>query len=97
MPIRLVIENTLPEDFELAPQHASAQFIEAALHTAKHSKKETRSTIVADISDVLNCRQGDLSFLFDHQMVPTGRRPVFELELPDYRMSLSEIYKEAAE
>lgn len=97
MPIRLVIQNTSPADIEAAPQHPSSTFVEAALHTAIHSKIDTRSAIIADISDVLNCQQDDLNFLFEHQMVPNDRRPVFELELPDYRMSLSEIYKEAAE
>jgi len=97
MPIRLVIQNTSPEEIDIAPQHPSAKFVEAALMSARNSKKDTRSAIIADISDVLNCRQGDLNFLFEHQMVPSERRPVFELEMPDYRMSLSEIYKEAAE
>lgn len=97
MPLRLVIQNTSPEEIQAPHQHPSAKFVEAALHTAKNSKKDTRSAIVSDISDVLNCSQDDLNFMFEHQMVPNEHRPVFELELPDYRMSLSDIYKEAAE
>lgn len=97
MPLRLVIENT-PED-ELAPMpaRASNDFIEAALLTAKNSKAGTREAILADVCNILSCRPEDLKFLFSQQSVPTRNRPVLGLELPDYRMSLSDIYKEAAE
>lgn len=97
MPLRLVIQNTSSKEIDAPRPHPSAKFVEAALHTAKNSKKDTRNAIIADISDVLNCRQDDLNFMFEHNMVPHDRRPVFELELPDYRMKLSDIYKEAAE
>jgi len=97
MTLRLIIENTPSDELAPMPQYPSADFIEAALRTAKHSKAKTRSAILADVCDVLSCRAEDLSFLFEHQTVPTENRPVFGLELPDYRMSLSDIYKEAAE
>jgi len=97
MPLRLVIENTPSEELAPMPQNPSADFIEAALRTARHSKTKTRSAILADICDVLSCRVEDLNFLFEHQAVPTRYRPIVGLELPDYRMSQSEIFKEAAE
>jgi len=52
---------------------------------------------LADVCNILSCRPEDLKFLFSQQSVPTRNRPVLGLELPDYRMSLSDIYKEAAE
>jgi hypothetical protein len=97
MPLRLIIENTPSDEIAPMPQYPSADFIDAALRTAKHSKAKTRNTILADICDVLDCSTEDLSFMFERQSVPTQNRPVFELELPDYRMTLSEIYKIAAE
>jgi len=97
MPLRLIIENTPVDELAPMPEHPSNDFIEAALHTAKHSKAWTRRVILADVCEVLNCRAEDLNFLFEHNAVPTQHRPVFGLELPDYRMSQSEIYKEAAE
>lgn len=97
MQLRLIIENTPSDELAPMPQYPSADFIEAALRTAKHSKAQTRSTILADVCDVLSCCVEDLSFMFEHQSVPTQNRPIFGLELPDYRMNLSDIYKEAAE
>ena len=97
MPLRLIIENTPSDELAPMPQCPSNDFIEAALRTAKHSKSKIRSAILADVCDVLGCRPQDLNFLFEHHAVPTQSRPVFGLELPDYRMSQSEIYKEAAE
>jgi hypothetical protein len=97
MPLRLVIENTPEDEIAPMPSHPSNAFIEAAIHTAKNSKAETRGTIIADICDVLGCRPKDLEFLFDQHSVPNRRRPVFGLELPDYRMSQTDLYKEAAE
>jgi len=97
MPLRLVIENTDIEDFAPTPVRPSGQFIEAAIRAAKFSKHDARSAIIADVCEVLNCREDDLKFLFEHHLVPTQERPVIGLELPDYRMTLSEIYKEAAE
>ena len=97
MPLHLVIENTPADELAPMPQYPSADFIDAALRTAKHSKSTTRSAILSDICDVLSCRAEDLSFMFERHAVPTQNRPVFGLELPDYRMSLSDIYKVAAE
>ena len=97
MPLRLVIENTSEDEFAPMPSHPSNAFIEAAIRTAKNSKSETRDKIIADICDVLGCRPQDLEFLFDQPPVPNRRRLVFSLELPDYRMSQTDIYKEAAE
>lgn len=97
MPIRLVIENTPSDEIAPMPENPTNNFIEAALRTAKHSKAVTRSAILADVCDILSCRVEDLNFLFEHHAVPTQRRPVFGIEMPDYRMSQSEIYKEAAE
>lgn len=97
MPLRLVIENAPEDEIAPMPSHPSNDFIEAAVHSAKYSKAETRETIITDICDVLSCRPEDLNFLFNQQTVPNRNRPVLALELPDYRMSLSDIYKEAAE
>jgi len=97
MPLRLIIDNTPTGDIAPMPTHPSTDFVEAALRTAKHSKAKARNAILSDVCEVLNCRIEDLDFLFGHHAVPTQSRPVFGLELPDYRMSQSEIYKEAAE
>ena len=97
MPLRLIIENTPREELAPMPVHPSNDFIDAALRAAAHSKAKTRSAILTDVCDILGCRVQDLEFLFDHKAVPTQSRPVIGLELPDYRMSLSDIYKEAAE
>lgn len=97
MQLRLIIKNTPDDDIAPMPQYPSADFIDAALRTAKNSKAKTRNAILGDICDVLSCRAEDLSFMFEHQAVPTQNRPVFELELPDYRMSQSEVYRVAAE
>lgn len=97
MPLRLVIQNTPEDQLEQMPARATSEFIEAALHAAKHSKEPARARILADVCNILSCRSEDLSFLFNHKTVPHQNRPVFELELPDFRMSLSDIYKEAAE
>jgi len=97
MPLRLVIENTPQDEIEPMPSHPSSDFVAAALRTAKHSKADTRDAIIEDICDVLSCRPEDLKFLFNHQAVPNRNRSILGLELPDYRMSLSDIYKEAAE
>jgi len=97
MPIRLVIENTPEDEIAPMPSHPSSDFVQADLHTAKHSKAKMRDVILADICDVLSCRPEDLKFLFNQKSVPTRNRSILGLELPDYRMSLSDIYKEAAE
>lgn len=97
MPLRLVIENTPEDEMASMPSHPSSEFIEAAVNTAKNSKAETRNSILIDICDVLSCRPEDLSFLFNQDPVPNRNRSILGLELPDYRMSLSDIYKEAAE
>jgi len=97
MPIWLAIENTSEDDFAPMPSRPSSAFIDAALHAAKNSKADTRDSIIADICDILGCRPEDLTFLFDQNSAPNCNRPVMGLELPDYRMSLSDIYKEAAE
>lgn len=97
MPLRLVIENTPEDELEPMPSKPSSEFIEVALQAAKNSKAETRDAFLADVCDILNCRSEDLSFLFNQQAVPKRNRPVLGLELPDYRMSMSDIYKEAAE
>jgi len=97
MPLRLIIKNTPSDEIEPMPRHSASDFIDSALNMAKNSNAKTRSAILADVCDVLNCRNEDLSFLFDHQAVPSRKRHVLGLELPDYRMSQNEIYKEAAE
>ncbi len=97
MSIRLVIENTPEDEIASMPSHPSSDFIEAAVHTARHSKAEIRDSILVDICDVLSCRPEDLNFLFNQKTVPSRNRFILGLELPDYRMSLSDIYKEAAE
>ena len=97
MPLRLIIENTPEDQLAQMPAPATTEFIEAALHTAKHSKEPTRARILEDVCNVLNCRSEDLNFLFNHKTVPHQNRPILDLELPDYRMSLSDIYKEVAE
>lgn len=97
MPLRLVIENTPEDQLAPMPSRPESDYIVAALQTAKNSTAETREAIIADICDILSCLPEDLSFLFQQQPVPNRSRPVLRLELPDYRMSLSDIYKEAAE
>lgn len=97
MPIRLILDNTPSDELAPMPSHPSTDFVEAAIRTAKNSKAKTRSAILADVCDVLGCRSEDLNFLFEHNVVPTQNRPIIGIELPDYRMSQSEIYKEAAE
>ena len=97
MPLRLVIENTPVDEFAPMPSQSSNDFIEAALHTAKHSKPETRDVILADVCEVLRCRPEDLKFLFQPKLSAARNRFIIDLELPDYRMNRSDIYKEAAE
>jgi len=97
MTIRLVIENTPEDEMVPMPSNPSGDFVEAALRTARNSKAETRDAILADVCEVLDCRLEDLKFLFNQKAVPNRNRPIFGLELPDYRMTLSDIYKEAAE
>jgi len=97
MTLRLVLENTPTGDISPMPSHPSGDFVEAALRTARNSKAETRDAILADVCEVLDCRLEDLKFLFSQKSVPNRNRPIFGLELPDYRMSLSDVYKEAAE
>jgi len=97
MPLRLIIENTPVDELAPLPANASAEFVDAALRAARHSKSSTRSAILSDVSAILNCREADLQFLFEENFVPTDNRPVLGLELPDYRMRQSEIYKLAAE
>jgi hypothetical protein len=97
MQLRLIIENTPADEILPVPANASSDFIEAALRTARYSKSMARERILSDVCDILNCREEDLTFLFEHSPVPRKSRPVMGLELPDYRMSQSEIYKLAAE
>ena len=97
MPLRLVIENTPVDEFAPMPSKSSSDFIEAALHTAKHSKPETRDVILADVCEVLRCRPEDLKFLFNHKTTAHQHPSTLGLELPDYRMSRSDICKQAAE
>lgn len=97
MTIRLVLENTPSNEIAPMPQCPSNAFIEAALRTAKHSKSKTRNAILIDVCNVLGCKSEDLDFLFEYKSVLPCEGSVSGLELPDYRMSLSEIYKEAAE
>lgn len=97
MPLRLVIENTPDEDISPMPIRPSCEFIEAALRTANNSKAATRSAIIDDICEVLGCGPEELSFLFENKSVPNRSRDIMGLDLPDYRMTLSEIFKEAAE
>ena len=97
MTLRLVIEHTPEEELAPMPSRPNSEFIEAALNAAKNSEAETRDALLADVCDILSCRPEDLKFLFSQQAVPNRSRPVLGLELPDYRMSLSDIYKEAAE
>lgn len=97
MPLRLIIQNTPENQLTQMPALATNEFIEAALHAAKHSKGSARERILEDVCNILSCRSEDLNFLFNHKTVPHQNRPVLDLELPDYRMSLSDIYKEAAE
>ena len=97
MPLWLVIENTPVDELAPMPSKSSSDFIEAALHTAKHSKPETRDVILADVCEVLSCHPEDLKFLFQPKPSATRNRFIMDLELPDYRMNRSDIYKEAAE
>ncbi len=97
MPLRLVIENTPENEIAPMPSRPSTDFIEAAILTARNSKKVHRDAIIADVCDILSCSPEDLKFLFSQHSVPSRNRQIIGLELPDYRMTLSDIYKEAAE
>ena len=97
MPLRLIIENTPANDFASLPLNAPSDFIEAALHAAQNSKSTARAAVIADVCNVLNCREEDLQFLFQHNTVLSQPFSDLELELPDYRMSQNEISKLAAE
>ncbi len=89
MPLCLIIENSAPED--VAPQSAnpSADFIEAAIHAAKHSRHNARNLIVADICKLLGCTKEDLEFLFG------SRTSVINFRFPDYCRDMDRL--EAAE
>ena len=97
MPIRLIIENTPSGELAPMPQNSLADFIETALRTAKHSKFTARTTILTDVSEILRCQSDALSFLFEDQFTEVKTARIIDLDVPDYRMSTSEIYKEAAE
>jgi hypothetical protein len=97
MTIELVIENTPESEMAPMPANAPAEFIEAALRTAQNSQHKARETILTDVCNVLGCSLNDLNFLFTQQALPHHSRPGHGLELPDYRMTLFDIYKEAAE
>ena len=97
MPLRLIIENIPENQLGQIPARPTTEFIEAALHAAKHSNDSARKKILEDVCNILNCRSEDLSFLFNRKTVHHQNQPVSELELPDFRISLSNMYKEAAE
>ena len=97
MTLRLIIENTPADELAPMPANSSSEFIAAALRAARNSNSSTRAAILSDISTILNCREADLQFLFEQNLVPTKNRSVMTLELLDYRMRQSEIYKIAAE
>jgi len=89
MSLRLLIDNSAPGD--VAPQtvYPSADFIQAALRAAKHSKQTTREAILTDICDILACTKADLAFLFADN---TGSTP---FHFPNYRRE--QTFLEAAE
>ena len=97
MRLRLIIENTPANDFAPTPLNASSDFIEAAIRAAQHSKSTTRATVLSDVSNVLNCREEDLQFLFQDSHAQNQLLPNSGIELPNYRMSQNEISKLAAE
>ncbi len=89
MPLRLIVENSEPD--AVAPQTAypSADFIQAAIRAAKHSRHSARTKIIADVCDILDCSKKDLDFLF---MPQTARA---DFHFPDYRRETA--FLEAAE
>lgn len=96
MLLKIAIDNTKSCDLASPKDCIESNFIEAALHAAKHSKSSTRADILKDVSEMLNCRSEDLSFLFQKE-THANETQIYKLDLPDYRLQSSEIYLEAAE
>ncbi len=96
MPLKLVINNSESIDFATPKDCIESDFIQAALHAAKHSKSSTRADILRDVSAMLNCRVEDLAFLFQASS-NKNETQIYKLDLPDYRLQNSEFYLEAAE
>lgn len=97
MPIRLIIETATPGEIAPMPQSPSSDYIEAALRTARHSKSNTRTKVLKDVCDVLSCRLEDLYFLFESEYASPKTCHIIDLNVPDYGMDVSEVYKAAAE
>jgi hypothetical protein len=89
MPLRLIIENSAPEDVEPQSANPSADFIEAAIRAAKHSRHSARDLIVTEVSELLGCAKEDLEFLFG------SRTSVNTFRFPDYCRDMDRL--EAAE
>jgi len=89
MPLRLMIDNSSPEDVAPQAMHPSADFVQAAIRTAKHSRHKTRTKIIADVCEVLDCQKEELDFLF------TRQTPHINFDLPGYRREST--FLEAAE
>lgn len=96
MPLTLVINNSKSIEFATPKDCIESDFIQAALHAAKHSKSSTRADILRDVSAMLNCRAEDLSFLFLASS-DANQTQIYKLDLPDYRLKNSEFYLEVAE
>lgn len=89
MPLRLMIDNTAPDDLAPLPVHPSADFIQAAIRAAKHSAHTTRAKVIADVCEVLDCSKEDLAFLF------AAKTEDASFHFPDYRREY--VILEAAE
>ncbi len=79
---------------------SASAFIQAALKTGRYVDKDVRQSILRDISDILECRPKDLSFLFeatnddadDPLLVVPSRKSLLEVAAND-----TAILHEAAE
>jgi len=75
------------------PGHVSeavseADFVMSGLRAAGSANMITRRKILADISDVLNCKSEDLEFLFAEFSMPNLATQNYEVMVPDFQSQL---------
>jgi len=94
MSVLFETEKYASENSEVTTSNPLGDFIQAAIKKAQSSKGLMREDIVEDISQLLACHPTDLAFMFgQNNMNPQDR----SIDLPDYRLALSDVYLEAAE
>lgn len=85
--------------FELISKHMSrpghisdtppeADFVMSGLRAANCANLITRRKILADVSDVLDCKSEDLEFLFTEFSIPVGSTANYEIMVPDFQSQL---------